>query len=82
MGLDDMARRGKKKYEAKKDRMVTNYEAAVPRMKDHYADAGFGPIKTGNYKDAMDDAPDTYKDRMSEPIEDKWYDNWLAVMKM
>lgn len=80
--LEDMASKGKRKYEAKLSRMESAYSAAIPRAKEHYGNLPFGSVKKSNYNAAMDDyAVEHYRDAIGPEAADKWYDNWIAKMR-
>ena len=80
--LEEMASKGKRKYEAKLGRMESNYSAATGRMKDHYGALPFGSNVKNNYNAAIDSyAVENYRDSMGPDCADKWYDNWISRMR-
>lgn len=79
--LDEMASKGKRKYEAKLSRMESSYSAATDRMKAHYGALPFGSTRKSNYNAAIDSyAVENYRDAMGPESADKWFDNWKAKM--
>ena len=80
--LDEMASKGKRKYEAKLSRMESNYSAATDRMKSHYGALPFGSNIKSNYDAAIDSyAVDNYRGAMGPECADKWYENWIEKMR-
>jgi len=72
--LEEMAAKGYAKATRKVDQMKRSWEAAKPRMKDHYDKLPFGPTRKANYKAAIDAATIRFD-------WDKWKDNWIAKMR-
>jgi len=72
--LEEMAAKGQRKLVAKAAIMPSNWSAAKPRMKAHYAALPFGPRVKAAYAAGVDagihHAPD--------PV--KWATNWKAKM--
>ncbi len=72
--MPEMAAKGADKLRRKAARMATSYEAAKSRAISEYTACGFGPTRTGNYRDGVTAA--TYR----APDPDRWSRNWLAKM--
>jgi len=81
MALEDLARKGVRKYKAKIPGMESSYAASESRAKKHYGEVGFGPTRTGNYDSAWEFMPDNYREVMKPAKGDKWKENWLAKMR-
>lgn len=80
--LEEMASKGKRKYEAKLGRMEASYAAATGRMKSHYGATDFGPTRKSNYSAAIDSyAVDNYRGAIGPECADRWAENWIAKMR-
>ena len=73
--MQEMASKGADKLRRKATRMASSYEAAKGRAGTNYAAAGFGPTRTGNYRDGIAAA------RYIAPDPGKWSRNWAAKMQ-
>ncbi len=74
MPIADMAAKGQAKLQRKAGTMAASYNAAKGRMVTGYSAAGFGPTRTGAYRDGVQAA--NYK----SPDPGKWARNWSAKM--
>lgn len=80
--LEEMASKGKRKYEQKLAGMESSYAASIGRAKAHYGEQPFGGTRKSNYNAAMDSyAVENYRAAIGPESADRWYDNWIEKMR-
>ena len=80
--LDELARKGKEKLEAKLETMKATYEKVKDVAIANYEKLPFGPTRKAAYRKAWTYMPEHYKAKMTPEAVEKWERNWKFKMSI